>query len=529
MAITAAAVYEIRTTATAGNVNGGFFKTGATGTNFSTQDAAQYALTGLTSAGAGAVILTASAAADMVGNGIKVTGGTNFTVERYEILSVVVGVSITVDRNCTSGVGAAGTANVGGALSLGSSDDAVFENAVAGNKFYVKQGTYTLGGAVSISAGGTAISAILVEGYAVTRGDRPQGSTRPIFDAGGNSFVPGASWDFRSMQFTGTNAVMFDCGTSNKLIDSKFTNTTSSADQTCVRITTDVSLNRCEIICRKGLGIDGFGNASMYGCYLHDCKNGIILQATTIGFHVINCIFEACWNIAINISVNLTGCEIIYGNTLFGGVSKKIGTAINIATGATDLHIANNIITGFATGILAADAAATNMVSYDAFNCIYGNTAGTTNWTLDATSITTDPGLSGVAQVTGTTATTAASVLTDSGASFANVVDNRDFCFIESGTGITKGVYPITGHTATTLTLSGAPGNDATADKVYSVITGHVYTPGANVKAAGFPGLFPAGLTTDYTDIGGVQSQYGLGVAPGGGGKTNHLGPLRMG
>lgn len=530
MAITANAVWEVRTTGTASNVNGGFYKTGATGTDFSQQDAAQYNLTSV-GCTASAVLTHASAAAVMVGNGLHLISGTNATAGWYEIISVVVGVSITVDRACASGIGADVVANIGGAMSLGAAnDDAVFENLVAGNKMYIKQGTYTLGGAVSISAAGSAISAILVEGYATARGDRPVGATRPIIDTGSNSFVAGGSWNWRSLQFTGTNAVMFDCGASNKLIDSKFLNTSSTADRTAVRITTDVSIIRSEISSRLGLSIDGFGNASIFGSYVHDCKTGVNLQATTIGFHVIDCIFEACWNIAINVGVNLTGCEIIKGNTLFGGTTKKIGTGILFATGATDAIVMNNIITGFATGISAVDAAPNVMVNFDAFNCLYGNTANTSNWTLDSTSITTDPGLTGVAQVTGTTATTAASVLTDAAANFSSVVNNQDFCFIESGTGITKGVYPITSHTTTTITLSGSPGNSATADKVYSVITGHVYTPGANAKAVGFPGTMPAALSTSYVDIGAIQTQYGLGQAPGGGGgKRNNLGPVRMG
>ncbi len=155
MAIAATAVWEIRTTATASNANGGFYNA-AIGTNdYSQQDSAQYNLTGATSSGAGAVILHASAAADMVGNGAHVISGTNFTAGWYEIISVVAGVSITVDRAVTTGIGATGVVNIGGALSLGSSDDAVFESPSAGNIMWVKAGTYTLGGTVNIAKAGT--------------------------------------------------------------------------------------------------------------------------------------------------------------------------------------------------------------------------------------------------------------------------------------------------------------------------------------------------------------------------------------
>ena len=51
----------------------------------------------------------------MKDNIINITGGTNFTTGHYQIISVVVGVSVTVDRNCTTAAGAAGTANIGGA------------------------------------------------------------------------------------------------------------------------------------------------------------------------------------------------------------------------------------------------------------------------------------------------------------------------------------------------------------------------------------------------------------------------------
>lgn len=531
MAITSAAVWEIRTTATAGNVNGGFFKTGASGVDYSQQNAAQYALSGLTSAGAGAVILTASAATDMVGNGIHIISGTNFTAGWYEITAVSAGVSITVDRNCTSGVGATGVANVGGAMSLANSDDdAVFENAVIGNKFYIKQGTYALGGTVNISVNGNATSGILVEGYAVTRGDRPTGSTRPLINTAAANFAAGGiSWIWRSIQFTGTASIMLNLGGASQAIDCKFTNTSATADRTAVELTTDASLIRCEVVCYRGLAVNGNGNASLFGCYIHDSKKGMELLGTTIGFHAINCIFENCWSVAVSCAVGLTGTQILFGNTFYGGNASKIGTGIMLAAGATDFRVINNIITGFVTGINVADAVGNNIVSYDGFNCFYNNTANATNWTIDSTSITTDPGLTGVSQINGTAGTTASSILTDAAANFTNVVANQDFVYLVSGTGITAGVYLITAKTTTTLTLSPAPGNDATADKVYHLTTGHVFTPGANAKSVGFPGAYPGGFTTSYVDIGATQTQYGLGVAPGGSSKRNNLGPVRLG
>jgi hypothetical protein len=41
----------------------------------------------------------------------------------------------------------------------------------------------------------------------------------------------------------------------------------------------------------------------------------------------------------------------------------------------------------------------------------------------------------------------------------------------------------------------------------YQLTTGHNFAIGTNLKAKGFPGAFPAGLTTGYLDIGAAQRQ----------------------
>ncbi len=106
------------------------------GTDYSQQVSPQYALTDCTSVGAGATVLTASAAADMVGNICYVVSGTNFTAGRYEIISAVVGVSFTTDSNCTTGAGLSGVINVGGSLALPT--DAILETMKAGNRVFIK-------------------------------------------------------------------------------------------------------------------------------------------------------------------------------------------------------------------------------------------------------------------------------------------------------------------------------------------------------------------------------------------------------
>lgn len=172
MALATAAVWEIRPGGS-DTLNSGGFVTGASGTDYSQQTSAQYTLTNASSAGASATIAHASASADMVGNICQITAGTNFTNGFYEILSVVVGVSITVDRNATSGVGSGGTVRIGGCLAtLGKLNNV----AVAGNIVWMK-GSFTLAAGDSFNSSGTTTNPIFVKGYGTSRGDGYQGRT----------------------------------------------------------------------------------------------------------------------------------------------------------------------------------------------------------------------------------------------------------------------------------------------------------------------------------------------------------------
>ena len=81
MAFSANMIWEFRTTGSANN--GGGFVEGATGTDYSQQDAAEIAFTDLVIDGADNTKITSAAhpfSVAHVGNVINVTGGTGFTV-----------------------------------------------------------------------------------------------------------------------------------------------------------------------------------------------------------------------------------------------------------------------------------------------------------------------------------------------------------------------------------------------------------------------------------------------------------------
>src|SRR5260221_6595295 len=88
MALSVLTVWEVRPTA-GNDLNGGGFHTGASGTDYSQQDTAQYSASDLTSISS-LVVSSASHnfVATDVGHIINIASGTGFTVGFYEIVSV---------------------------------------------------------------------------------------------------------------------------------------------------------------------------------------------------------------------------------------------------------------------------------------------------------------------------------------------------------------------------------------------------------------------------------------------------------
>jgi len=216
MALSNATYWEVRTTGL--DSNGGGFVSGASGTDYSQQDAAQYTFTDLASTNGTtnpSVVTSAShnfVAAD-VGNIIQITAGTNWTTGFYQIVSVASNAA-TLDRAVGSAASlSGGTWAEGGALlTIGKAMGAV----VARNKVYIKSGTYTITAAISVPSltnpvdGGQQM--LEVRGYGTTRDD---GGTRPIITSSTNSitkfaFSGGYGYLFYHLNITDTAATRGD-------------------------------------------------------------------------------------------------------------------------------------------------------------------------------------------------------------------------------------------------------------------------------------------------------------------------------
>lgn len=502
--------------ATVASPTGGTFSidySRSTASPFASTDIATASSTTLTSA-------TNPFGPNMVGNILHVTAGTGFTAGWYEIVSVS-GTTATIDRSIGTHPLTGGTGKVGGAISLGAAnDDAVFELAVssatAATRFFIKGNTtYTLGGTVNIAAAGNAAWQIIIEGYASTRGDRPKGSTRPTIATGANVFsFNGANTSAYCLMFTGTGSSVVTMGSTQvHLHYCKAYNFSTTANRNAFNENGGNNMTfACEGISLRGPALAFSGGTSVHQYfYGHDSNIGV--TAGVSPGMLVGCIFAGNVTSAINstatlnasLGLSVTGC------TLYGAENKQ-GTGIVIASGSRNTNFVNNIIYGFTTGVTMAT---TNTTHHFNFNDYYNNTTNVSNTNAGVqfgeSDQFVDPQFTGIAQRTGSTATTTAGQhLVQTGATFQTwgVTAGRDFVHIKSGTGITVGKYGISSvDSETQITLDVDPGTDATGDKVWQINTGNDFSIGTNLKALGYPGLFPGGLTTGYMDIGAVQRQ----------------------
>jgi len=271
--------------------NGGGFHTGASGTDFSQQNAAQYTFSDLASVSA-LVVSSAShnfVAAD-VGNIMQITAGTGFTTGWYEIVSVGAN-QATLDRSPGT-VGVGGTYAVGGALATISQ---AITAKVQGNDIWVKaSGSYTVTVTQNLVAGdgGTGNNLTRFIGYTTTRGDNGKvtwttatNSIALITFAQANNFL------FQNFIFSstaGTRGNGFTAGTTQIDGNLQLVN--------CVFDGFNIALNGpfvgtycwaplvmigCEVKNCIAQGILNGYNVVMEGCFIHDNAGDGLATANT--------------------------------------------------------------------------------------------------------------------------------------------------------------------------------------------------------------------------------------------------------
>jgi hypothetical protein len=415
VAISANSVFEIRTTGS--DSNGGGFVTGASGTDFSQQDSAQYSAADLTVDSVTNTKVTSAAhsfVASDVGNLMQITAGAGFTTGFYQIVSVTSGAA-TLDRSPAAVSTAGGTYAVGGALST---PGRAVAGMVANNIAYLKSGSYSITTATA-GPGGPLTSAAAggkIVGYGTTRSETNT-DTPPTITLAAASVT--------AVALTGPGLA------SNIAFD--------GASQTSAKATSGGNFWRCSFIRFTSASTNGIfigcsatnNSAGIFSGNAFYCEAYSNSSSPFVG-SAFYCIASNNTGAGYTPAANGTvmGC-VAYANT-GAGVSANAGSAYQIL----NTHCEANGGAGF----LLANSNFKILLNCSAYN----NTGGAISSTITQTQ-------SGFISVT-------------AGSVFNNAASG-DFSL------------------------------NNTANQ------------GALLRAAGYPALFPRGLTANYADIGAAQHQ----------------------
>lgn len=473
----------------------------------------------------------------MVGNGFhQITTGTGAfgLLGWYEIVTVTDANNLVLDRTPNSGTASVGcTGSIGGAISLqsnsvtaGLSDDAVFENGLGTNgsgatMFFIKNGTYTQLQSITVAAVGGTLAPIKVFGYNSIRTDglgANLGTNRPTINLVATAVTWAANWERYNIIETGTTSSMDTIGAANKVVHFKVTNSSITNNRYCFSCTNTLVpfFEDVEAMSYRGLILDAVSGATpinMDSCYFHSSayvSNDGYTSSQRILFT--NCIFADMFTGVINFAGVLTTALPTFLNCTFYGAENKLGVGINVATTGTAVYFRNCIFYGLVTPVVYADLQ-TVTGGFSNYNNYYNNTNSNTNYPLGSNSLALDPQFSNVVQRTGTTATTNTTLgnhLVDANATFVTwgITAGVDTVYISSGPGVVFTNYSILSvDSETQLTVGETILADATANHVWQITTGHNFNIGTNLKAQGFPGVFPGALTTGYMDVGAAQRQ----------------------
>ena len=462
MALNAAVVWEVRTAGD--DTNGGAFKAGASGTDYSQQDAKNttgnnISTTDAVAAGTTTITsATASFTSAIVGNVIYFQGGTGAIAAVWRECTVFTNsTTITIDASIAVSTGM--TMNIGGALLT---LQTAATSMVTSNKVFVKIGTYTRTATTTFSAASADTSNTVppnrLIGYSTTRAD----NGRPTIALSTNTGLTGLKfttygWEIRNFivdcASLGTSTGIDIGGGLTQLSNCKVSNFTlrgiqgAAAGQNIIfenEVTGGTSA--------ASAAINSTGSGSVIAeNYVHDnaCP-GVIAGGATV-------IHNLC---DTNTGASSDGIRITGGES--GGAILN-NSVYN--SGRDGIRASNNVL--FAVSLVWNNILSTNGA--------YGLTAITTN------------GIGAMPSF-------------DGNAFFSNTSGTR-FAGDDTGSvNAINGVSPYSNVRDVILTADPFT-NAAAGDFSLNTTTGG----GAACRAAGFPGLFPGGLTTGSLDIGAAQ------------------------
>lgn len=384
MALSRTISWEVRTTGN--DNNGGGFNTSSAGTDYSQQNSPHVTFNGLTISGAfssGTTILITGyvvSAAD-IGNILRITGGTNYTVGNYQINSVnTLTNTWSVDRNCST-VGALGMTGVmgGGFLTIAHGLAAI---STGDQKVYVQSGTYNITAALLPNTSGGSDQTGLI-GYITNHSTIPTGTSRPLVSTGSNAingitFTTSPGWNLQNIRFDSTSNGVIGLSTTSavtQVYNCKFSGFATGISSSAV----NGYFYSVEVAGASTAGVTLTASAQFVGCWIHDNTCVGITNSTTNSFlRLIYCLISNCTGAGSDGILNSVEAAEYIGNTIYA--NGRDGIRSSNSAGMAAVIALNNIFSsngGF--GFNISTASTYNSAASINYNGYYNNTSGATN------------------------------------------------------------------------------------------------------------------------------------------------------
>lgn len=386
MAFTANVNWEVRTTGSDTN-GGGYNKTATGGTDFSQQNAAQFAYTDLVIGATNTQITSVARPFTSVdvGNIINVVSGTGFTVQRVQIISVASNVA-TCDKAVGTAASTAGVGNLGGALAT---LVVALPLASLGAVVWVQAGTYTATTVATING------SCYVIGYGTVRGDNGVPTLAANFSSTNSTINVNTSSSqvtVKNFNFTkvGTAAVN-GISTGSNYMGLTCVNCTFTSMSNCITGGNYYfMIYACSFINYTSTGITFGTNSSVTdngmidSCFFSTTAalgiNYGISVVSAAAISVTNCIFNGGY---LGISAQASRSNILVTNSSFLGMSLAAieGYSVDPSTFLNTMTVRNCIMVSCSRGIYMALAPPAGlgtqqpMMFFDS-NAFYSNTNG---------------------------------------------------------------------------------------------------------------------------------------------------------
>lgn len=302
----------------------------------------------------------------MIGNGIYIKSGTNFTVGLYVITARVDTNTVTLDRDPTDGSDASsGAGSVGGrrAVLL----DAWLETPynVAGMTHEVwATATMTLTEDVSVVLVATEQAPITIRGMSSAGVASPEADNRPLIACGSCALMIATFWNFVDIRLTGTYSPVLKTGSFVLVRNCKVTSSGGSTGIAFLSNGTGVRVVDCEVMNDQGNGVRVTGDyPRLLLSYIHDCgREGVQFSN---GGVVIGCVINNCGTRGIYLLGSDRRGTLCMNNTINGCAD---GLQVDTHYGAIFM---NNIISNCTSeGAVATDVIPNNYWDYNDF---FGN------------------------------------------------------------------------------------------------------------------------------------------------------------